>query len=83
MAQATRQQARWRRLLDDLIVKYAKSTSYGRAISERRGNLSHAVVGEAGHVGLHDAGVLAEDQLDLTRHDHFAIAAIGFLDPSG
>ena len=33
-------QARWREYLDDFFVKYAASSSYGRAVAARRGKLS-------------------------------------------
>ena len=40
IAEAVLRQPRWRELLDDLLVKYAKATSYGRAVAARRGKLS-------------------------------------------
>ena len=40
IAQSRLRQARWRSLLDDLLITYASKTSYGRAVAARRGNLS-------------------------------------------
>lgn len=40
VAEAVHKQPRWREILDDLLVKYAKSTSYGRAVASRRGKLA-------------------------------------------
>ncbi|MDD5301615.1 MAG: hypothetical protein PHS14_00785 [Elusimicrobia bacterium] len=40
VGEAVLKQPRWRELLDDLLVKYAKATSYGREVSDRRGKLS-------------------------------------------
>lgn len=38
--ESVRRQPRWRELLDDLLVKYAKGTSWGREVANRRGRLS-------------------------------------------
>ncbi len=40
ISEAVLKQPRWREFLDDLLVKYAKSTSYGRTVAGRRGKLS-------------------------------------------
>lgn len=40
IAESVLKQPRWREFLDDLLVKYAKGTSYGRAVANRRGKLS-------------------------------------------
>ena len=40
IGEAVLKQPRWREFLDDLLVKYAKSTSYGREVANRRGKLS-------------------------------------------
>ncbi len=40
VASAVLKQPRWRELLDDLLVRYAKSTSYGREVAARRGKLA-------------------------------------------
>jgi hypothetical protein len=40
VAEAVLRQPRWREYLDDLLVRYAKSTSYGREVSNRRGKLA-------------------------------------------
>ncbi len=40
VAEAVLKQPRWREFLDDLLVKYAKGTSYGREVANRRGKLS-------------------------------------------
>lgn len=40
LAEAVLRQPRWREYLDDLLVKYAQSTSYGRAVAARRGKLA-------------------------------------------
>lgn len=40
VAEAVLKQPRWREFLDDLLVRYAKSTSYGREVASRRGKLS-------------------------------------------
>ena len=40
VAEGVLKQPRWREILDDIIVKYAKGTSYGRDIANRRGKLS-------------------------------------------
>ena len=39
-AEAVLKQPRWREFLDDLLVKYAASTSYGREVAGRRGKLA-------------------------------------------
>lgn len=40
VGEAVLRQPRWREILDDLLVKYAKSTSYGREVAIRRGKLA-------------------------------------------
>ncbi len=40
VAEAVHKQPRWREIVDDILVKYAKSTSYGRAVAVRRGKLA-------------------------------------------
>ncbi len=40
ISEAVLKQARWREILDDLLARYAASTSYGRAVASRRGKLS-------------------------------------------
>ena len=40
IGEAVLRQPRWREFLDDILVKYAKSTSYGREVANRRGKLS-------------------------------------------
>lgn len=40
VGEAVLKQARWREILDDLLMKYAKATSYGREVANRRGKLS-------------------------------------------
>lgn len=40
VGEAVLRQPRWREILDDLLVKYAKGTSYGREVAARRGKLS-------------------------------------------
>jgi hypothetical protein len=40
VAESVLKQPRWREYLDDLLVKYAKGTSYGREVANRRGRLS-------------------------------------------
>lgn len=40
IGEAVLRQARWREYLDDLLVRYAKGTSYGRAVAARRGKLA-------------------------------------------
>ena len=42
-AEAVLKQARWRKILDNFAVKYAKSTSYGRGVANRRGKLARFV----------------------------------------
>ncbi|UPT74125.1 MAG: hypothetical protein M0D55_20290 [Elusimicrobiota bacterium] len=39
VSEAVLKQPRWREFVDDLLVKYAKTTSYGRAVAQRRGKL--------------------------------------------
>jgi len=43
VAESVLKQPRWREILDDLLVKYAKRTSYGREVANRRGRLSRFV----------------------------------------
>lgn len=40
VAEGVLRQPRWREILDDIIVKYAQGTSYGREVASRRGKLS-------------------------------------------
>lgn len=40
IAEAVLKQPRWREILDDLLVKYAKGTSWGREVAGRRGKLA-------------------------------------------
>ena len=40
VAEGVLRQPRWREHLDDLLVRYAKGTSYGREVANRRGKLS-------------------------------------------
>lgn len=40
VAEGALKQPRWREILNDLLVRYAKGTSYGRDIANRRGKLS-------------------------------------------
>ena len=40
VSEAVLKQPRWRELLDDLLMKYAKGTSYGREVANRRGKLA-------------------------------------------
>lgn len=40
VGEAVLKQPRWREILDDLLVRYAKATSYGREVANRRGKLS-------------------------------------------
>lgn len=40
VSEAVLKQPRWREFLDDLLARYAASTSYGRAVVSRRGKLS-------------------------------------------
>lgn len=40
VAEAVLRQPRWREFLDDLLVRYAGRTSYGRDVANRRGKLS-------------------------------------------
>ncbi len=40
VGEAVLKQPRWREILDDLLVRYLKSTSYGREVASRRGKLS-------------------------------------------
>ncbi|PIR19720.1 MAG: hypothetical protein COV48_00430 [Elusimicrobia bacterium CG11_big_fil_rev_8_21_14_0_20_64_6] len=40
IGEAVLRQPRWREYLDDLLVKYARSTSHGRAVAGRRGKLA-------------------------------------------
>lgn len=40
VAESVLRQPRWRVIVDDLLVKYAKATSYGREVANRRGRLS-------------------------------------------
>ena len=44
IGEAVLRQPRWREILDDLIAKYAKFTSYGREVANRRGKLSRFLV---------------------------------------
>lgn len=39
-AEAVVKQPRWREILDDVVVKYLKATSYGREVAARRGRLA-------------------------------------------
>lgn len=40
VGEAVLKQPRWREILDDLLVRYLKSTSYGREVAIRRGKLA-------------------------------------------
>jgi hypothetical protein len=40
VGEAVLKQPRWREILDDLLIKYAKGTSYGREVANRRGKLA-------------------------------------------
>ena len=40
VGEAVLKQPRWREMLDNLLVRYASSTSYGQAVASRRGKLS-------------------------------------------
>ncbi len=44
VAKALFKQPRWREILDDVVVRYARSTSYGRAVSRRRGKLARFLI---------------------------------------
>jgi hypothetical protein len=48
VGEAVVKQPRWREILDDLLMKYAKGTSYGREVAGRRGKLARflAVFGQ-------------------------------------
>jgi len=43
VSEAVLKQPRWREILDNLLVKYARSTSYGREVANRRGKLSRFI----------------------------------------
>ncbi len=63
IGEAVLKQPRWREFLDDIIVRYAKGTSYGRAISARRGKLSRFL----GIFGQISAGDLEGAHLSLVN----------------
>lgn len=65
IGESLNRQARWREFVDDLLIKYATSTIYGRAIASRRGKLQH-FLGVFGQIasgdleGAHNSLVNAE-----------------------
>ena len=55
IGEAALTQPRWREYLDNLLVRYASSTSYGRAVAARRGKLSR-FLGIFGQIASGDIG---------------------------
>lgn len=57
--EAVLRQARWREYLDDLLMRYAQGTSYGRAVAVRRGKLSRflGIFGQIASGDLNGANV--------------------------
>lgn len=59
IGEAVLRQPRWREYLDDLLVRYAKGTSYGREVAARRGKLARflGIFGQIASGDLNGANV--------------------------